>query len=161
MKDVQVSDTHNFALVGHSGDGKTSIGEALLKPTRIYVSSALAVHGAGLVKGFAHITGGGFPENVARILPDGVAASIDPASWPMPPVFGWLMRQGGITAAEMASTFNCGIGMIAVVATDDAPEAARMFTDTGSPAMVIGEIVARSPDDAAVTLAGLDEAWRV
>jgi phosphoribosylformylglycinamidine cyclo-ligase len=138
-----------------------SLGEALLRPTRIYVSSALAAHGAGLVKGFAHITGGGFPENVARILPDGVGASIDAASWPMPPVFGWLMRQGGIPAADMASTFNCGIGMIAVVAAADASEAARMFTETGSPAMVIGEIVARASGDPAVELTGLDEAWRV
>ena len=138
-----------------------SLGEALLTPTRIYVSSALAAHGAGLVKGFAHITGGGFPENVARILPDGVGASIDAASWPMPPVFGWLMRQGGIPAADMASTFNCGIGMIAVVAAADASEAARMFTETGSPAMVIGEIVARASGDPAVELTGLDEAWRV
>ena len=138
-----------------------SLGEALLRPTRIYVSSALAAHGAGLVKGFAHITGGGFPENVARILPDGVGASIDAASWPMPPVFGWLMRQGSIPAADMASTFNCGIGMIAVVAAADASEAARMFTETGSPAMVIGEIVARASGDPAVELTGLDEAWRV
>jgi phosphoribosylformylglycinamidine cyclo-ligase len=138
-----------------------SLGEALLRPTRIYVSSALAAHGAGLVKGFAHITGGGFPENVARILPDGVGASIDAASWPMPPVFGWLMRQGDIPAADMASTFNCGIGMIAVVAAADASEAARMFTETGSPAMVIGEIVARASGDPAVELTGLDEAWRV
>ena len=71
------------------------------------------------------------------------------------------MRQGDIPAADMASTFNCGIGMIAVVAAADASEAARMFTETGSPAMVIGEIVARASGDPAVELTGLDEAWRV
>ncbi len=137
-----------------------TLGEVLLSATRIYVESALAVHRAGLLRGLAHITGGGFPENISRILPVETAAEIDAATWALPPVFRWLMEHGEISPGDMVSTFNCGIGMIAVVAAGDAAEAARMFTDSGSPAWPIGRIVERTPQLPAVTLTGLDEAWQ-
>ena len=139
---------------------EATLGEALLTPTRIYVESALAAHRAGLLKGLAHITGGGFPENVSRILPDDAAAEIDAKSWTLPPVFRWLMRAGEIAPGDMVSTFNCGIGMIAVVGAGDAAEAARLFTETGSAAVEIGRVVERTPQLPTVTLTGLDEAWR-
>ncbi len=156
----QVVDSLGLGYDAPAEFADATIGEALLTPTRIYVDSALAVHRAGLLKGLAHITGGGFPENVSRILPDDAAAEIDAASWTLPPVFRWLMRAGGIAPGDMVSTFNCGIGMIAVVGAGDAAEAARLFTETGSPAVEIGCVVERTPQLPTVTLTGLDEAWR-
>ncbi len=96
-----------------------TLGAALMAPTRIYVKSLLALHRAGLLKAAAHITGGGLPGNLPRVLPDGLTAVLDP-SWPVPPVFGWLARTGGISAWEMLRVFNCGIGMALVVTDADA-----------------------------------------
>ena len=93
-----------------------SLGEALLTPTRLYVRPLLALHRAGLLKAAAHITGGGLPGNLPRVLPEGVAATIDARARPLPPVFPWLARTGGVSGAEMLRVFNCGIGMVAVVA---------------------------------------------
>jgi phosphoribosylformylglycinamidine cyclo-ligase len=154
----QVVDTLGLGYDSPVPFSSASLGEALLTPTRIYVESALAVYRAGLLKGLAHITGGGFLENVSRILPDHVAAEIDAASWSMPPVFRWLMDKGDISPGDMAATFNCGIGMVAVVSARDAVEAARVFTDSGSPAVEIGRVVERTPQLPTVTLTGLDEA---
>ncbi len=156
----QVVETLGLAWDTPAGFAATSLGETLLTPTRIYVASALAAHRAGLLKGLAHITGGGFADNVSRILPDGVGAEIDAGSWTLPAVFRWLMEHGGIAPGDMASTFNCGIGMIAVVAAPDAAEAARLFAETGSPALEIGRVVERTPQLPPVTLTGIDEAWR-
>ena len=75
----------------------------------------LALHRAGLLKAAAHITGGGLPGNLPRVLPEGVAAVLDAGAWPVPPVFGWLARAGGVAADEMLRVFNCGIGMVVVV----------------------------------------------
>ncbi|MFT5488804.1 MAG: phosphoribosylformylglycinamidine cyclo-ligase [Paracoccaceae bacterium] len=139
-------------------------GEALLTPTRIYVKSCLSLHKAGLAKAFAHITGGGLTENVPRILPDGMDARIDPAAWSMPPVFSWLMAEGSVAPAEMARTFNCGIGMIAIVQADDAAQAIDILKEAGEDVCDIGEIVAGDSTDEEnaerVALPGLDDAWR-
>ena len=147
-------------------DAGMTWGETLLTPTRIYVKSCLALHKAGLAKAFAHITGGGLTENVPRILPDGMAARIDPAAWSMPPVFSWLMAEGGVAPAEMARTFNCGIGMVAIVRAEDAGEAVGILTAAGEDVFDIGEIITQdvtgeaSADDAErVALPGLDGAW--
>ncbi len=156
----QVVETLGLAWDAPAGFAATSLGEALLTPTRIYVAAALAAHRAGLLKGLAHITGGGFPDNVSRILPDGAGAEIDAGSWTLPAVFRWLMEDGGISPGDMASTFNCGIGMIAVVAAPDAAEAARLFTAAGAPAHQIGRVVERTPQLPPVTLVGIDQAWR-
>jgi phosphoribosylformylglycinamidine cyclo-ligase len=92
-----------------------TLGEALMAPTRIYVKSMLALHRAGLLKAAAHITGGGLPGNVPRMLTDGVDAVIEAASWPLPPVFRWLARAGNVAADELLQVFNCGLGMVLVV----------------------------------------------
>ncbi len=124
-------------------DPARSLGEALLSPTRIYVKSCLAAVRGRRIKALAHSTGGGLTENVPRVLPEGVAAEIDAARWPLPPVFAWLMRAGGVAPEEMARTFNCGIGMVAVVAAADADAVTAELTEAGETVHRIGRIVAR------------------
>ena len=136
----------------------TTLGDALLTPTRIYVPACLAAVRTGLVKGLAHITGGGFTENVPRCLPDGTAAHIDASTWPLPAVFDWLRTLGGLTPAEMARTFNCGIGMVAVVAADKAAQAQAAFEQAGEQVFRIGTIDAAS-GPATAHLAGAAGLW--
>ncbi len=119
---------------------ETTLGEALLTPTRLYVKSALAATGAAHIKGLAHITGGGITENLPRILPPRLAAQIRLSSWTPPPVFHWLADRGGIDEHEMLRTFNCGIGLIAVVAPEDEAACLAAFTDAGETAYRIGEL---------------------
>jgi phosphoribosylformylglycinamidine cyclo-ligase len=135
------------------------LGEALLTPTRIYVRSCLAAHRAGAIKGLAHITGGGLIENIARILPDGLAADIDAAAWKLPPVFAWLRREGNMDDAETARTFNCGIGMAVVTAPDKADEAAALLRDAGETVHRIGVVSPRSGNEA-VRVRDTEVAWR-
>jgi len=98
-----------------------SLADALLTPTRIYVKDLLPLAAAGQVKAMAHITGGGLPGNLPRVLPDATVAEVrPPAAWQVPPVFRWLMRTGGVAPAEMLRTFNCGFGLVLVVAPDQA-----------------------------------------
>jgi len=123
-----------------SPGGPGTIGQALLTPTKIYVKSLLALHAAGLLKAAAHITGGGLPGNVPRVLPAGVSAVIDGSAWVAPPVFSWLARTGGVTTEEMLRVFNCGIGMVVVVAPADAAAALAMLTEAGESAMRIGRL---------------------
>ncbi len=92
-----------------------TLGAALLAPTRLYVRPVLALARAGLLKAAAHITGGGLPGNLPRVLPAGVVAALDPDGWQPPAVFGWLARSGGVATGEMLRVFNCGIGMVLVV----------------------------------------------
>ncbi|MBI1329873.1 MAG: phosphoribosylformylglycinamidine cyclo-ligase [Alphaproteobacteria bacterium] len=119
-----------------------TLGEALLAPTRLYVKSALAAIHAGGVKGFAHITGGGITENLPRTFPDGLDAEVDLSSWSPLPVFGWLAKSAGIEQSEMLRTFNCGIGLIAVVSPDAAGHVIDAFQFAGEKAMRIGAVVA-------------------
>ncbi|PWS35498.1 phosphoribosylformylglycinamidine cyclo-ligase [Falsiroseomonas bella] len=119
-----------------------SLAEALLAPTRIYVKPLLAAHRAGLVKAAAHITGGGLPGNLPRVLPKGVAAALDARAWPVPPVFGWLARAGGIAPEEMLRVFNCGVGMVVVVPPDRAEAAIALFAAEGETARRIGVLEA-------------------
>jgi phosphoribosylformylglycinamidine cyclo-ligase len=119
-----------------------SIGEVLLTPTRLYVRSCLAAIKGGDVHALAHITGGGLLENVPRVLPEGTAAEIDAALWPLPPVFGWLMRQGSIPALEMARVFNCGIGMVVIASPDKALNLEHILRENGEMPRRIGRIVA-------------------
>ncbi|WP_040610906.1 phosphoribosylformylglycinamidine cyclo-ligase [Oceaniovalibus guishaninsula] len=100
--------------------GEGSLGQALLVPTRLYVKDLMPRVKAGDIRALAHITGGGLTENVPRVLPEGLGAAIDLGAWALPPVFGWLMEAGGIAGDEMLRSFNCGIGMVAVVAPDRA-----------------------------------------
>jgi phosphoribosylformylglycinamidine cyclo-ligase len=119
-----------------------SLGEAILTPTRIYVKSCLAaIRGTQGVKGLAHITGGGFPDNIPRVLPKGFGARIDLAKVPVAPVFKWLAREGGIAQLEMLRTFNCGIGMMVIASPKDAGAVTEAFTRAGERVVSLGEVV--------------------
>ena len=133
------------------------LGEALLAPTRIYVKSCLAAIKAGGVKGLAHITGGGLIENIPRVLPDGFGVELDASGWTMPPVFGWLAREGKVASEEMARTFNCGIGMVVIVEADKADAIIASFTSAGETATRIGNVVKTAGERSVV--AGLDSAF--
>ncbi|MBO6719346.1 MAG: phosphoribosylformylglycinamidine cyclo-ligase [Rhizobiaceae bacterium] len=125
-------------------DKDRMLGAALLEPTRIYVRSILsAEHGTHGIKALAHITGGGFPENVPRILPEAFAAEIRLDAIDVPPVFSWLAKTGGVAPEEMLRTFNCGIGMVAVVAGGQAAQVAAVLQKAGEKVTPIGQIVAR------------------
>jgi phosphoribosylformylglycinamidine cyclo-ligase len=120
-----------------------SLGEALLEPTRIYVRPVLAVQRAtGALKALAHVTGGGFVDNVPRALPPGASARIDLSAVPVPPVFGWLARTAGIGESEMVRTFNCGIGMVAVVAANEADRVAGALSEAGESVVRLGTVEA-------------------
>ncbi|MBL8780191.1 MAG: phosphoribosylformylglycinamidine cyclo-ligase [Alphaproteobacteria bacterium] len=119
-----------------------ALGRALLAPTRIYVKSALALIRQGDVKGFAHITGGGLTENAPRVVPDDFDIEIDLGAWPLPPLFQWLARSGGVDEREMLRTFNCGIGMIAIVPADKADDAIAILTAAGEHVYAIGKLIA-------------------
>ena len=107
-----------------------TLAEALMQPTRLYVKQVLAAHRAGLLHAAAHITGGGLPGNLPRVLPTGLDAIID-TKWPIPPVFPWLARTGAIASTEMLSVFNCGIGMVLVVSDEAAAtQALRALGET-------------------------------
>jgi phosphoribosylformylglycinamidine cyclo-ligase len=117
------------------------LGEALLTPTRLYVKSALEALRVGGVKGFAHITGGGITENLPRALPEGMDADVDLNSWTPSPVFGWMAKSAGIAAPEMLRTFNCGIGMVAVVSEKCSGHVIEAFQQCGDKAMRLGHLV--------------------
>ena len=124
-----------------SVDGQP-LGEALLAPTRIYVKPLLALLRALPVHGLVHVTGGGLPENLPRVLPPGTEARLERAAWTAPPVFDWLAEAGNIAPAEMLRTFNCGIGMAAVLPRECADEALALLAEHGEQAWAIGEIAA-------------------
>ncbi len=134
-----------------------TLGEALLTPTRIYVKAGLAaIHATKAVKGLAHITGGGFPDNIPRVLPKGLGARIDLGKVPVLPVFKWLASKGGIVQNEMLRTFNCGIGMIVVAAPKDAAAVSLAFTNAGETAVTIGEVVRATGESRVVYNGKLD-----
>ncbi|WP_238369021.1 phosphoribosylformylglycinamidine cyclo-ligase [Heliomarina baculiformis] len=118
-----------------------TLGAALLTPTRLYVRPVLEAVRAGGVHALAHITGGGLTENLPRVLPEGLGASIDLDSWKLPGVFGWMAETGGMAESEMLKTFNCGIGMIVAVAADKADEIAAMLGEAGETVARIGTVV--------------------
>ncbi|MGH6762743.1 MAG: phosphoribosylformylglycinamidine cyclo-ligase [Phyllobacterium sp.] len=122
----------------------TALGAALLTPTRIYVKSLLAtIRSTGAIKALAHITGGGFPDNIPRVLPEQLAAKIDLSAISAPPVFSWLASTGGVARDEMLRTFNCGIGMIVVVAPENADTVAEALSANGENVARLGAMVAR------------------
>ena len=121
-----------------------SLAEALLEPTRIYVKPVLAaIRGTHGIKALAHITGGGFPDNIPRVLPEGWAAELDLAAIDVPPVFPWLSEAGGVEPEEMMRTFNCGVGMLLVVAEGQAAQVAAILQQEGETVTPIGRIVPR------------------
>ena len=135
-----------LALRGHDLNAEApfapgqSIGAALLVPTRIYVKSLLPLIRGGRIKALAHITGGGWLENIPRVLPAGARAMVTVP--PLPPLFDWLREQGGVSPGEMARTFNCGTGMVAVVAAEATDAVVTALADAGEQAAIIGRIAA-------------------
>jgi phosphoribosylformylglycinamidine cyclo-ligase len=124
--------------------GEGTLADLLMTPTRIYVKPLLkAIRETGAIKALAHITGGGFPENIPRVLPKHLAAEIDLDSIKAPAVFSWLAKTGGVAATEMLRTFNCGVGMIAVVSAADAGKVTAALEAEGETVFALGRMVAR------------------
>jgi phosphoribosylformylglycinamidine cyclo-ligase len=122
--------------------GPGSLGQALLTPTRLYVKQALAAIRSGGVHGLAHITGGGLTENPPRVLPEGLACEIDLSAWTLPPVFRWLATTANMAEPELLKTFNCGIGMMLVVAPDRAEALTALLAGMGETVIQMGQVVA-------------------
>jgi phosphoribosylformylglycinamidine cyclo-ligase len=124
-----------------------SLGDAILTPTRIYVKSCLAaIRDTKAIKGLAHITGGGFPDNIPRVLPKGLGARIDLAHVPVSPVFQWLASEGAIAQDEMLRTFNCGVGMIVVTSPKDSQPVSQAFSRAGEKVVALGNVIKASSD---------------
>ncbi len=138
-----------------------TLGDALLTPTRIYVR---AIQNAlrndpsteGAIHGLAHITGGGFYENLPRVAPDGLGFRLNALAWPRLPVFDWIAEAGGVSATEMHRTFNCGIGMVLIVDRDHADAVTRRLSEDGEQVFTIGSVVPRHSGESAVIIDGLD-----
>ncbi len=128
-------------------DGRP-LADALMAPTRIYVKPLLKLMESVEVKGMAHITGGGLVENVPRVLPDNVTAELDKSAWVMPPLFSWLQKNGNVAEDEMHRVFNCGIGMVVIVAKENAEKALSILKDAGETVWQIGAIRERAENEA-------------
>jgi phosphoribosylaminoimidazole synthetase len=120
-----------------------TLGQALLTPTSLYPRAALPVIRANLIKGLAHITGGGLTDNIPRMLPKHLVPVLDEAAWALPPVFQWLQETGGIAKSEMARTFNCGIGLVACVAPELVSPLIEAWIEQGQDPVVLGEVRAQ------------------
>ncbi len=136
----KVAEVAGLSWAAPSPFGGGTLGEAVMAPTRLYVGPALAALRAGGVHALAHVTGGGLTENLPRVLPEGLGAEIDLSAWRLPPVFAWLREAGGIAEAEMLRTFNCGIGMVAVVAEERAEALAGLLAERGEEIVLLGLI---------------------
>jgi len=122
------------------------LGKVLLEPTRIYAKAVATALETGAVHALSHITGGGLPGNVPRVLPESVAARFDTSAWPLPPIFPLIQREGAVERAEMFRTFNMGLGLVVAVAPDAADQVAEAMRATGESVYRVGEIVAREGD---------------
>jgi phosphoribosylformylglycinamidine cyclo-ligase len=132
------------------------LGDLLLEPTRIYVKSLLPLVRGGKIAALAHITGGGLLENIPRVLPEGAHATVDADAWPLPRLFAFLQAGGAIEPGELARTFNCGIGMIAVVRADLADDVTSTLEAAGEKVHHIGSIKA---GEKGCTVRGSAETW--
>jgi phosphoribosylformylglycinamidine cyclo-ligase len=141
---------------GDGTEGNKTLGDALLKPTRIYVKPLLKLIRESQVNALSHITGGGLLENIPRVLPKNAKAVIDTRSWKRPEVFNWLQQQGNVNEHEMHRTLNCGIGMVLVVPANKANEAVALLKAEGEEAILIGHIEAAKADEEQVELQGLN-----
>jgi phosphoribosylformylglycinamidine cyclo-ligase len=136
-----------------------TLAEVLLRPTQIYVKPLLALCKAVKVNAMAHITGGGLLENIPRVLPEGVGVGIDVTSWDVPPVFAWLASEGGISGVDMLRTFNCGIGMVALVPAAEADKAITLLQKEGIAATRIGAVEARAAGEGIMRFNGIGGLW--
>jgi phosphoribosylformylglycinamidine cyclo-ligase len=141
-----VFDMLDLRVDSHVPELSMTVGQAMLEPHRSYLTIVRPILDGGRVKGMAHITGGGITDNLPRILPHGTAAVVDAASWPVPPLFRWLQKSGGVPAEDMMRTFNMGIGLIIITTRDHAePLIEELAARGGRDARVIGEVVPGEP----------------
>ncbi|WP_096201817.1 phosphoribosylformylglycinamidine cyclo-ligase [Bacillus sp. FJAT-45350] len=145
-------DTNNLDLNETYGELEGTLGEELLRPTRIYVKPLLEIMKRFDIKGLSHITGGGFYENIPRMLPAGVGAEVDYGSWPIPPIFDLIEEKGEISKKDLFSTFNMGIGMVVVVSNDDLIPVLNEIESLGEKAYIIGRVTKGE----GVTIGGLE-----
>lgn len=136
----KVFDITPESLNTHYDELGTTLGEALLTPTKIYVKSVLELIKNVDVKGLSHVTGGGFIENIPRMMPEGCKINIDEGSWDIPPIFTLLEKLGNVERMSMYNTFNMGIGMVAAVKAEDAEKALKVLADLGEKAYIIGNV---------------------
>ena len=136
------------AVFDDEGTQTRTLADAIMAPTRIYVKPMLALLAALPVKGMAHITGGGITENVPRVLPEAVKAVIEQSSWLRPRLFQWLQSEGNVVESEMHRVFNCGIGMVVILASEHAQQALHLLHAAGEKALEIGRIEARADGEA-------------
>ena len=137
--------TLGLTIHSHVPELGETVGLALLRPHRSYLTAVRPLLAADLVRGMAHITGGGLTDNVPRILPPGTAAEIRLGSWPVLPIFEWLARAGGVTTDDQYRAFNMGIGLIVAVAESDVPAAMSLLADGGEQAYLLGRVTAGAP----------------
>ena len=128
-------------------DGEKTLREAIIAPTRLYVKPILATLQQFTIKGMAHITGGGITENVPRVLPANTVAQIDANAWQLPQLFQWLQQAGNVATQEMYRTFNCGIGMVVIVASEDADAVQQFLAEQGETVYRLGVIRERVGDE--------------
>jgi phosphoribosylformylglycinamidine cyclo-ligase len=134
----------------HVDDLGRTLGEELLEPTRIYAKACLALAGATATHAMSHITGGGLAANLERVLPPEVTVTIDRSTWALPPVFGLVQQTGGVAREDLERTLNCGVGMVALTAADDADAAVALLADHDVDAWVAGSVSAATDDDRGV-----------
>ena len=141
-------------------DLDTTLGEAMLVPTRMYVKSCLAAIREGGVHALAHITGGGLTENIPRVLPDGLGVELDAAEWVVPNLFKWMAKAGGVASGEMNRTFNCGVGMVCVIAADRVEHLRSVFEANGERVFIIGSVASIRGDTPAVQISNPEAQWQ-
>ena len=158
-----VADTQDFGYNTPSPfDGGLSLGELLLIPTRIYVKPLLkAIKEIGGIQDMAHITGGGFLENVPRVLPPHVKAQVDANNWTLPPLFKWLKQIGNLSNYDLSTTLNCGIGMIVVCTPEKAAAIEASLKESGETVYNLGVIADREGDEEQIEISNTDEGWAV
>ncbi|CDH54584.1 aminoimidazole ribonucleotide synthetase [Lichtheimia corymbifera JMRC:FSU:9682] len=140
-------------------NNEKTLGEALLTPTRIYVKQLLPAIRKDLIKGMAHITGGGFIDNIPRVMPKDLAVQLNAAGWELPPIFKWLKQAGGLSAYEMSRTFNCGIGMILVVNSNAVDQVKQLLQEANEQVYEIGQVVTKADLGGEEVQVNGTEAW--
>jgi phosphoribosylformylglycinamidine cyclo-ligase len=147
-------DRAGWALDRHVDELGRSLGDELLEPTRIYARDCLALIEAVGVHAFSHITGGGLANNLSRVLPGHLMATVDRASWSPAPIFGLVAEIGGVARDDLEATLNMGVGMVAIVAASDADRTVRLIADRGVPAWIAGRVTAAAQNSGQVSLIG-------